>query len=165
MHNNASVSKLRDAESELNVLREEMQSLRNEASAATAENYGLKQSMSDMKQYAESREKKISSYEASLKEDLVSAADLAEKQNALIMALEAKVVELRRRTMLKGAQVTSYTQREQNLHVKLHEVLQHISHELHLRDHVLMLGENTKFPQLIRHQHFLVGLLFLIKLL
>lgn len=149
MHNNASVSKLRDVESELNVLREELQALRNEASAATAENYGLKQAMSDMKQYTESREKKMSSYEASLKDDLVSAADLAEKQNALIMALEAKVVELRRRTMLKGAQVTSYTQREQNLHVKLHEALQYVSRELHLRDHVLMLGEDTKFPHLI----------------
>lgn len=71
----------------------------------------------------ERKEKELISLEETWRKDLISAADLAERQNDLFSAFENKISYLQRDIQLKDAQLTSLQQRENSMKTLLQGAL------------------------------------------
>lgn len=91
MHHINASNRLIEYESEVSDLRRANSILHQKASVATAQNSGLQQSMHDTQHHLELSNREHTSLEATMHHQLDSAAELAERQNALIVTLEAKV--------------------------------------------------------------------------
>ena len=90
MHHINASNRLQEYETEVQELRKANSILHQKASTAVAQNSGLQQSMYDTKHHLESSTREHNSMEMTMHQQIDSAAELAERQNALIVTLEAK---------------------------------------------------------------------------
>lgn len=91
MHHINATNRLREYESEVMDLRRANSILHQKASTVSAQNSGLQQSIHDTQQHLQTSHREHSSFEATMQQEIDNAAELAERQNALIVTLEAKV--------------------------------------------------------------------------
>jgi chromosome segregation ATPase len=91
MHHINATNRLREYEAEVVDLRRANSILHQKASTISAQNSGLQQSMQDTQQHLQTSNQEHSSFELTMQHQIESAAELAERQNALIVTLEAKV--------------------------------------------------------------------------
>jgi len=149
MHSMNALNRLHDYEVENSDLRKANAILHQKASTAFAENSGLHQSITDTKRHLLSSSKEHVSIETALSQQVEEAAELAEKQNALIMTLEAKLVDMRRKMLLKGAQVTSLQQRETSMQKKLYTSLEKFKQASPFQLSANLPGDDINLPKLL----------------
>jgi hypothetical protein len=100
---------------ELSENKSQVMELHAQLSAATAENAELRGNLNNLESLFQSKDEETSNTEKELRNELDSAVELVEKQNALTATLEAKLESMKRDRQLKGAQVISLQQKEEAL--------------------------------------------------
>jgi type II secretory pathway pseudopilin PulG len=95
--------------------------LHAQLSAATADNAELREHLIHLESVFKSKDTATAHTEAGLRRELDAAVELVEKQNALTVALEAKLESMKRDRQARGAQIVTLQQREEALR---HRILQ-----------------------------------------
>lgn len=150
MHNSNAVVALQEVKSQLQLTQEQMETLRTEHTSILRENESLRYEDDNLRKRLVQCETTFAENEEVLRADLEVAAELAEKQNALTLALETKMENLKREKQMKSAQVTSLQQREESIRMRLWNTLLEIGRRARVDPRTLP-PESTRLNDLVQY--------------
>lgn len=106
--------------------------LQKEHTAVVDEKENLQRVIVDIKEHQQKQEEGHNLKDQSLVQELNGATELVEKQNALIITLEAKITNIKRDKQLRNAQVFTFIQREEHARLLLWSLLEQFMTKLDL---------------------------------
>jgi hypothetical protein len=124
--------------------------LKAEHTSVLRENESLRYEDDNLRKRLVQCETTFAENEEILRADLEVAAELAEKQNALTLALENKMENLKREKQMKSAQVTSLQQREESIRMRLWNTLLEIGRRARVDPRTLP-PESTRLNELVQY--------------
>ena len=150
MHNSNAVVNLQEIKCQLQLTQEQLETLKAEHTSVLRENESLRYEDDNIRKRLVQCETTFAENEEVLRADLEVAAELAEKQNALTLALENKMENLKREKQMKSAQVTSLQQREESIRMRLWNTLLEIGRRARVDPRTLP-PESTRLNELVQY--------------
>ena len=150
MHNSNAVVNLQEVKCQLQLTQEQLETLRAEHSSILRENESVRYEDDNLRKRLVQCETTFAENEEVLRADLEVAAELAEKQNALTLALENKMENLKREKQMKSAQVTSLQQREESIRMRLWNTILEIGRRARIDPRTLP-PESTRLNELVQY--------------
>lgn len=150
MHNSNAVVNLQEIKCQLQLVQEQLETLKVEHTSVLRENESLRYEDDNLRKRLVQCETTFAENEEVLRADLEVAAELAEKQNALTLALENKMENLKREKQMKSAQVTSLQQREESIRMRLWNTLLEIGRRARVDPRTLP-PESTRLNELVQY--------------
>ena len=150
MHNSNAVVNLQEIKCQLQLTQEQLETLKAEHSSVLRENESVRYEDDNLRKRLVQCETTFAENEEILRADLEVAAELAEKQNALTLALENKMENLKREKQMKSAQVTSLQQREESIRMRLWNTLLEIGRRARVDPRTLP-PESTRLNELVQY--------------
>ena len=122
----------------------DFEALQGEYTAIVDEKDNLQKVIIDIRDHQEKAEESHQAKDQTLVLELNSATELVEKQNALIITLEAKIANIKRDKQLRNAQVFTFIQREEHSRLLMWSLLEQFMTRTDLTDSVHLPAKTIK---------------------